>query len=170
MEVWLTSVWYQIHCDKKALNLDCWLSDRHNFICITTKLSVPCQKPSVIMYRSFKNSVEDYFICDLYHLLESLNFDKKDAINTCFEHFVDCLDDIVNYHAPLKTKTIRKNNVPYKNSEWRKMMCKRNVMRNIKNKHPCSENYGWYRILKTNVSVSVKCQKKQYFTERCEGG
>ena len=86
---------------KKALNLDCWLSDWHNFICITTKLSVPCQKPSVIMYRSFKNFVDDYFICDLYHLLESLNFDNKDAINTCFKHFVDCLDDIVNYHAPL---------------------------------------------------------------------
>ena len=29
---------------KKALNLDCWLSDWHNFICITTKLSVPLSK------------------------------------------------------------------------------------------------------------------------------
>ena len=33
------------------------------------------------MYRSIKNFVDDYFICDLYHLLESLNFDNKDAIN-----------------------------------------------------------------------------------------
>ena len=155
---------------KKALNLDCWLSDWHNFICITTKLSVPCQKPSVIMYRSFKNFVDDYFICDLYHLLESLNFDNKDAINTCFKHFVDCLDDIVNYHTPLKTKTIRKNNVPYMNSKWRKMMYKRNMMRNIKNKHPCPENYERYRILRNQCVNIGKMSQKQYFTERCEGG
>ena len=49
------------------------------------------------------------------------------------------MDDIVNYHAPWKTKTIRKNNVPYMNSEWRKMY-KRNMMRNIKNKHPYPDN------------------------------
>ena len=91
---------------KKALNLDCWLSDWHNFICITTKLSVPCQKPGVIMYRSSKNFVDHYFSCDLYHLLESLNFGSKYAINTCFKHFVDCLDDIVNYHAPWKRKPL----------------------------------------------------------------
>ena len=141
---------------KKALNLDCWLSDWHNFICITTKLSVPCQKPSVIMYRSFKNSVDD----DLYHLLESLNFDNKDAIDTCFKHFVDCLDDIVNYHAPLKTKTTRKNNVPYINNKWRKVMytwgtwcviLKINILvLKIMNGTESTE---------TNVSISEKCQK-----------
>ena len=92
------------------------------------------------MYRSFKKFIDDYFICDLYHLLESLNFDKSDGINTCFETFIDCLNDIVNFQAPLKTKTIRKNNVPYINSEWRKMMYTKIIMRYIKNKHPCSEN------------------------------
>ena len=64
----------------------------------------------------------DGLICDLYHLLESLNVDSKDTINTCFQKFVDCLDDIVNFHAPLKPKTIWKNNVPHMNSEWRKIM------------------------------------------------
>ena len=58
------------------------------------------------------------------------------------------MDDILNYHAPGKTKTIRKNNVPYMNSEWRKMMYKRNMMRNIKNKHLCPEKYERYRILR----------------------
>ena len=155
---------------KKALNLNCWLSDWHNFICVTTKLFAPHQKPSVIMYRSFKNFIDDYFICDLYHMLESLNSDKCDGINTCFQTFIDCLNDIVNFHAPLKTKTIRKNNVPYMNSEWRKMMYKRNMMRNIKNKHPCPENYDRYRNLRNQCVKIGKRSKKQYFAERCEGG
>ena len=106
------------------------------------------------MHRSFKKFVDDYFICDLYHLLESLNFDNKDAINTCFKYFVDCLDDIVNFQAPFKTKTIRKNNVPYMNSEWRKMMYKRNMIRNIKNKHHFPENYERYTILR-NQCVNI---------------
>ena len=104
--------------------------------------------------------VDDYFICDLYHLLESLNFDNKDAMNTCFKHLVDCLDDIVNYHSPFKTKTIRKNNVPYMNNEWRRMMYKRNMMRNIKNKHPCPENYERYRILRNQCVNIGKMFKK----------
>ena len=82
------------------------------------------------MYRSYKNFVDDYFICDLYHLLESLNFDNKDAINTCYTIliFLDCLNDIVNFHAPLEAKTIRKNNVPYMKNAWWKIMYKRNMM------------------------------------------
>ena len=121
---------------------------------LVLKSCIGYQKPSVIMYRSFKNFIDDYFICDLYHLLESLNFDKSDGINTCFQTFIDCLNDIVNFHAPLKTKTIRKNNVPYINSEWWKMMYKRNMMRNIKNKHPCPENYDRYRNLR-NQCVKI---------------
>ena len=155
---------------KKALSLDCWLSDWHNFICITTKLFAPHQKPNVITYRSFKNFVDEYFIYDLYHLLESLNLNNSDSINTCFQKFVECMDEIVNYHAPWKTKTIRKNNVPYMNSEWRKMMYKRNMMRNIKNKHPCPENYERYRILRNQCVKLGMRSKKQYLTERCEGG
>ena len=124
-----------------------------------TILFVLPQKPSVIMYRSFKIFVDDYFICDLYHLLESLNFDNKDTINTCFKHFVDCLDDIVNYHAPLKTKTIRKNNVPYMDSKWRKMMYKRNMMRNIKNNILVLKIMNGTESSETNVSISEKCQK-----------
>ena len=155
---------------KKSLNLDCWLSDWHNFICITSKLFAPHKKPYVIRYRSFKNFVDEYFIRDLYHLLESFNSDISDDINTCFKKVVVCLNDIVNFHAPLKTKTIRKNNVPYMNSEWRKIMYKRNMMRNIKNKHPCSENYEQYRFLRNQCVKIAKRSKKQYFTERCEGG
>ena len=42
------------------------------------------KKPYVIRYRSFKNFVDEYFIRDLYHLLESFNSDISDDINTCF--------------------------------------------------------------------------------------
>ena len=37
---------------KSTLNFDCWLSDFHNFICITTKLNMPRRPPNVIKYSS----------------------------------------------------------------------------------------------------------------------
>ena len=103
---------------KKVLNLGYWLSDWHNFICITTKLSAPYQKPSVIMYRSFKKF--------------------------CWRLFL-------------------------MNGEWRKILCKMNMIRNIKNKHPCPEYFERYRILRNQCVNIGKCKKKPYFTERCEG-
>ena len=40
---------------KATLNLDCWLSDFHNFICITTKLNILRRTPNVIRYQSYKS-------------------------------------------------------------------------------------------------------------------
>ena len=45
---------------KSTLNFDCWLSDFHNFICITTKLNTPRRPPNVIKYSSHKNSIMIY--------------------------------------------------------------------------------------------------------------
>ena len=44
------------------------------------------------------------------------------------------------------------------------------MLRNIKNKHPCPENFERYRILRNKcVKAKLKSQR-QYFAERCDGG
>ena len=120
---------------KKALNLDCWLSDFHKIVCVTTKLSLPKRSPNVIPYRSLKNFNDDAFVYDLFQLSEAMVYCNRD-INWCMQHFSTCLYDIVNLHAPIKTKTIRQISVPYMNSELRKLNHKKNMMRNLTNKHP----------------------------------
>ena len=45
-----------------------------------------------------------------------------------------------------------------------------NMLRNIKHKHPCPENYERYRNLRNQCVKIGKRLKKQYFTERCDGG
>ena len=43
-------------------------------------------------------------------------------------------------------------------------------MRNIKNKHPCPENFERYRVLRNKcVKAKLKSQR-EYFAERCDGG
>ena len=58
---------------KATLNLDCWLSDFHNFICITTKLNMPRRPPNVIRYRSYKKFDQSKFTCDLYVISEIMS-------------------------------------------------------------------------------------------------
>ena len=84
--------------------------------------------------------------------------------------FFTYLCGIIDKHAPMKTKKVYQNDVPYMNSELRKLNHQRNMMRNIKNKHPCPENFERYRVLRNKcVNAKVRSQRK-YFAERCDGG
>ena len=88
----------------------------------------------------------------------------------CIDFFVSHLNVIIDKHAPLKYKKVRQNNVPYMNSELRKLNYQRNMLRNVKNKHPCPANFERYRILRNKcVKAKLKSQR-QYFSERCDGG
>ena len=91
-------------------------------------------------------------------------------INMCIDFFVTHLNVIIDKHAPLKYKKVRQNNVPYMNSELRKLNYQRNMLRIAKNKHPCPANFERYRILRNKcVKAKLKSQR-QYFSERCDGG
>ena len=105
---------------KKSLNLECWLSDCHNFICITTKLSVSKQSPDIIRYHSFKHFVDEQFVHDLYLLSELMESNKDEQDSVATQMFCDSFINVVEHHAPLKTKYTRHNNVPFINSQWRK--------------------------------------------------
>ena len=150
---------------RNILNLDCWFSDFYNFICITTKLNVQKRLPKIIRYRAFKHFNEQHLNIDLYAL--------SYIISQCvIDYFCELLRNIVDMHAPIKTKkNIRHNNVPYMNSELRKWQYKRNMLRNIKNKkNPNKQNNDLYR--KTwNKCASLRAQsRRKYFKERTDGG
>ena len=70
----------------------------------------------------------------------------------------------------MKFKTVRQNNVPYMNSELRKLNYQRNMMRNIKDKHPCPENFERYRVLRNKCVKAKSNSQREYFAERCDGG
>ena len=152
-----------------TLNLDCWLSDFHNFICVTTKLSLPKRQPRIIQYRSYKNFVEELFVTDLC-ILSQIMMHYNHNVDVCVETFITYSCGIIDKHAPMKTKKVYQSNVPYMNSELRKLNYQRTMMRNIKNKHPCPENFERYKVLRNKcVKAKVKSQRK-YFAERCDGG
>ena len=53
-------------------------------------------------------------------------------VNLCTRAFCEYFGTVIDLHCPLKTKTIRHNNVPYMNADLRKLQYQRNMMRNLK--------------------------------------
>ena len=151
------------------LNSPCWLSDHHNFICVSTKLCLPPELPKKIYYRSMRNFNDEGYARDLCKLRLPFLFDGRNVSSTVREFSAD-LCDIIDKHAPLKHKTIQNNQVVYMNSVWRKANHKRNMMRNIKDKYPSKENFEQYRRLRNESTKLGKQSKRTYFRERCDGG
>ena len=134
-----------------------------------TTIHLKIGHPYMWVWSTVKNFIDELFINDLFMLSQ-----ENDAlrlqyqyINMCIDFFISHLSDIIDKHAPMKYKKIRQNNVPYMNSELRNYQ--RNMLKNIKNKHPCPENFERYRILRNKcVKAKLKSQR-QYFAERCDG-
>ena len=82
--------------------------------------------------------------------------------------FTKVLSDVMEKNAPVKSKVIKKPQIPYMNSKLRKAMHKRNMLRN-KYKKGLVE-WDVYRMQR-NITTSIyKKSQATYFSERCEGG
>ena len=73
---------------KATLNLDCWLSDFHNFICIVAKLNMPRRSPNVIRYRSYKNFDQSKLKYDIHVILEIMS-SVHNNVNLCTRAFCE---------------------------------------------------------------------------------
>ena len=152
---------------KHTINEPCFLSDFHNVICTVTKLLCPSVVPRRVYYRSYKHSNEESYVRDLNFapFMVCNMFDDSGDRAWCF---TKVLSDVMEKNAPVKSKVIKKPQIPYMNSKLRKAMHKRNMLRN-KYKKGLVE-WDVYRMQR-NITTSI-CKKSQatYFSERCEGG
>ena len=147
------------------LNCESHVSDFHNWIGAATKRFAPTQKPSRIKYRSYKKFKENDYC---FHVL-SAPFHVGEIFNDIEDMawFTNkLLSDIIEEHAPLKTKIIKKQSVPYMNACLRKAMYNRNMARNKYRKfgETFHENYRRQR----NLVVKIRKQSlREYFSKNC---
>ena len=152
---------------KHTINEPCFLSDFHNVICTVTKLLCPPIVPKRIYYRSYKYSNEESYVKDL-HSAPFMVCDIFDDPGDKAWCFTKVLTDVMEKNAPVKSKVIKKPQIPYMNPNLRKAMHRRNMLRN-KYKKGLME-WHVYRIQR-NVTTSIyKKSRATYFSERCEGG
>ena len=127
------------------------------------------RSPNVIRYRSHKNFDQSKFKYDLYVTSEIMS-SAHNNVNLCTRAFCEYLATVIDLHFPLKTKTIRHNNVPYMNADLLKLQYQRNMLRIRKNKNSNPDNFERYRILRNKCVKFRLSSQRNYFEQRCDGG
>ena len=104
------------------------------------------QKPIEITYRDYRYFNESVFLHDLraapFDLCESLA--QRDT-NLAYNFFVKTFLQVIDRHAPLKSKTIRRNQAPFMTKELSKAIMTRSRLRNIYNHNKTAENWELFR-------------------------
>ena len=149
----------------KSLNCECILSDFHNFVGAATKKHMPLTEPRRIIYRSYNNFDGDAFIKDVtsapFHV--AIIFDD---VHDASWFTSSLLNDVIDHHAPCKSKLIKCDSVPYMNSELRKALYKRNMVRNKFRKFG-KAYWEDNRIHRNNVVSIRKRSIANYFSKNC---
>ena len=149
------------------LNCDIGLSDFHNYICVASRLHVPFDSKRKLKYRTMRKFNCKYFNEDLcnapFHVC-SIFDDVDDAV---WAH-KNLYEYVLEFHAPVKTKTISNKQVPHMNSNLRKARNQRNMWRarHFKNRNNKTfrHNYVYWRNKVVNLN---RTSIKKYFDEKC---
>ena len=113
----------------KSFNLINGVSDFHNIITFSARITLPCRQQGKIVYRSYKHFDQSRFRNDVsnasYHVGENVYDidDKYDYMEALFQ-------DIIESHAPLKSKNPLNSSSPYMNLELGKSLPFKAMLRN----------------------------------------
>ena len=126
---------------------------------------MPLTEPRRIIYRSYKNFDDDAFIKDVtsapFHVARIF-----DDVHDASWFTSSLLNDVIDHHAPCKSKLIKCDSVPYMNSELRKALYKRNMVRNKFRKFG-KAYWEENRIHRNNVVSIRKRSIANYFSKNC---
>ena len=92
------------------------LSDYHGLVVTILKSQIPRLKHKVIKYRNYKNFDPVKFITDFCRT----NFDALEDPEDCYNDLTNNFRNLVDKHAPLKTKFARGNSAPFVTRELKK--------------------------------------------------
>ena len=150
--------------EKKFQNsstIECGLSDFHKMTITVLKTTFHKLPPTLINYRNYSKFNDEHFRLELSNEL----FDNCDLNNITYEKFIEIFLNVLNKHAPLKTKLVRANNVPFMNKHLRKHIMTRSRFKNRFNKDPSAENEIAYKKQRNLcVNLSRKAKREYYST------
>ena len=148
------------------LNVNIAVSDCHNLVCGVTRVNAPKFVPRKIFYRSFKKFDNDKYINDLKLIPFNVCsvFDDPDDQMWCYNKLIT---QVIDNHAPLKQKTVKRHQVPYMNCELRKAINVKAMLRRKFNKFKTNHAWEKYRKERNLVNSLKRKSIKVYFEKRC---
>ena len=112
--------------------------------------------PKYVHYCNYKNFNEQDFRLELRGKLE------VDVVDTNYETFQNVYLNVLNKDAPIKTKVIRGNQVPYITKTYRKAVMKRSELNTKYLKKSTLENFNKFREQKNFCSRLYKKERKKF--------
>ena len=132
------------------------LSDFHKMIITVMKTTFPKAEPKIVIYRDYKNFIENDFRNDLREGLQKENI--KD-----YGTFENIFLEVLHKHAPPKKKILRANHKPYMTKVLRKAIMRRSALANKYLKEKSDENKKMFRKQKNFTNKLMKKEKKKFF-------
>ena len=149
----------------ETLVYDTGLSDFHKMICINSKAHAPIRVKRKIHYRSFKKFDENKFCEEVSYIpfhVASI-FDDVNDITWCHEKL---FSDVIESHAPLKQRILKKESLPFMNSALRKNIHKRNQLKNKFWKNKTRQNWNNYRVMRNKVNSLLRTSEISFFRSK----
>jgi len=145
---------------------DTGLSDFHRMVLFATKCHNQVRQPQRITYRSYKHFEKNSYIDDIngapFHVGEIF-----DSVDDSYWFYNQLMKQIIDDHAPLKTRIIRHSQIPYMNGELRKTINYKNHLRRKFEKNNTPQNWEIFRKYRNYVTKLRKHCKKEYIKRKC---
>ncbi|KAJ8307587.1 hypothetical protein KUTeg_014863, partial [Tegillarca granosa] len=155
---------------EKTVNFNTGISDCHHLISVGIKSLMPSLKPKKCAYRSFKNFDLHNYQKDLGKIKPPPEYQSHLDVNELYDTFINEISQVIDKHAPVKTRFQRKQPVPYMNADLRKAIYNKQKLRNKFEKSKTNYNWEMFRKQRNFVTKLKRKSIQMYFLERCAGG
>ena len=134
------------------------LSDFHKLTLTVLKTFHVKRKPKIIQYRDFNHFDNTSFRADL---LQELSL--KNVLSGEFEKFKYISSKVLNIHAPIKEKHVRRNQSPCMSKQLRKAIMSRTRLLNKYKKYNSAENLFAYKRQRNLCVKLLRKSKKDIY-------
>ena len=133
-------------------------SDLHKLTFTVLNMFYAKQKPRIIKYRDYKDLNKTTFRMDLLKELSLSNLQNGD-----FDKFKFIVDSLLESHAPMKEKHIRRNQAPFMNKSIRKAIMVRTQLLNKFRKENSFINELAYKRQRNFCITLIKKTRRNFY-------
>ena len=152
---------------QKTVTTETGLSDCHKLVSTVFRSTFTKLPPNTVRYRSYKTYDKQNFFHELDQKLIQGDIYKTDD---SYSKLTEIMSEVLEKHAPLKTKTIRGNQAPFMNKRLSKAIMNKSRIRNKYLQWSSRENFLAYKKIKNKCNNLLKKSKKKYFQENANEG
>ena len=135
------------YCFKHSSTFETVLSDHHHLVYSMLKICFKREESKNFIYRDYKNFNDADFRMDLENKLEECP--------KHYENFEKTFVNVLDAHAPRKTKVLRGNQKPHVDKNLRKAIMKRSKLKNKANRTKLQDDIAKYKK-QQNLVVKLK--------------